>query len=177
MPRVKRKGKAHRGYSDAHIYELLTGRPRFGRGFGLQLYEADLQYAAVHYGEGEQWHRTSEAALVVADAEARQAWDDLKDRLLAEWIDLRPCCRPWAWWRWDSPDPYQGGMSEGVFLAECGLFLHDAEAASWAAMTTDTTAGPDDGLDSPWHEVAHYDDGHVNFQKHVAGVRTDEETT
>ena len=46
-----------------------------------------------------------------------------------------------------------------------------------AAMTTETTAGPDDGLDSPWHEVAHYDDGHVNFQKHVAGVRTDEETT
>ena len=181
MPRVKRKAKAHRGYSDGHINELLTGRPRFGRGFGLQLYEADLQYAAVHYGEGEQWHRTSEAALVVADAEAQHAWDDLRGRLLLEWVELRPCCRPWAWWRWDSAGHgYEAGdrpASEGVFLAERGLFLHDAEASAWAAMTTDTTAGPDDGMGSPWHEVAHYDDGHVNFLRHVAGVRTDEETT
>ena len=173
MPRVRRRGKPHRGYSDAHISELLTGRPRFGRGFGLQLYEADVQYAVAHYGAGGQWHQSSEAAFVVADAEAQHAWDDLKDRLLAEWIELRPCCRPWAWWRWDSPSPHQADMSEGVFLAEHGLFLHDAEAAAWAAMTSDTTAGPDDGLGSPWYEVAHYDDGRVNFLCHVAGMPMD----
>ena len=68
-------------------------------------------------------------------------------------------------------------MSEGVFLAERGLFLHEAEAAAWAAMTTDTSTGPDDGLGSAWHEAAHYDDGHVNFLHHVAGVPTEEETT
>ena len=157
MPRVRRKGKAHRGYSDSHIHELLTGQPRYGQGFNLRLHEA--------------------AALVGADGEARHAWDDLKDRLLVEWIDLRPCCRPWAWWRWDSPSPYQDDMSEGAFLAEHGLFLHEAEAAAWTAMTTDTTAGPDDGLGSPWYEVAHYDNGHVNFRHRVAGVPTDEETT
>jgi len=176
MPRVRRKGKAHRGYSDGHIHELLTGQPRYGQGFNLRRYEADVRAAVTHYGDDGQWHRTSEAALVVADGDARHAWDDNKGRILTEWVELRPCCRPWAWWRWDSPSPYQDDMSEGAFLAENGLFLHEAEAASWAAMTTDTTAGPDDELGSPWHEVAHYDNGHVNFRHHVAGIPTDAET-
>jgi hypothetical protein len=39
------------------------------------------------------------------DAAWREAWDDLRDKLLTKFIDDYPGHRPWAWWRFDCPAP------------------------------------------------------------------------
>lgn len=34
----------------------------------------------------------------------RQTWEKHRDAILAEWIELHPGTRPWAWWEYDRPD-------------------------------------------------------------------------
>lgn len=36
---------------------------------------------------------------------ARTLWNANRAELLAEWITDRPGSRPWAWWKWDAPEP------------------------------------------------------------------------
>ena len=39
------------------------------------------------------------------DAEMRTTWNDCRDRLLADWLAAYPRSRPYAWWRFDAPEP------------------------------------------------------------------------
>lgn len=39
--------------------------------------------------------------------ELRQAWEELRDELLALHIAERPGSRPWAWWQYDAPERRQ----------------------------------------------------------------------
>ena len=39
------------------------------------------------------------------DDELAEAWGVLGDELLAAFIAEQPGCRPWAWWRWQAPEP------------------------------------------------------------------------
>src|SRR5262245_24475643 len=41
----------------------------------------------------------------LTDAEARAAWEVLRDGLLPEFIAENPGRRPWAWWAFDAPGP------------------------------------------------------------------------
>jgi hypothetical protein len=41
----------------------------------------------------------------LGDDELAEAWEDLRDELVAEHIAQEPGTRPWAWWRWEAPEP------------------------------------------------------------------------
>ncbi len=45
----------------------------------------------------------------------RNIWDDVKSDLLKKFIKDHPCCRPWAWWKLDTPERRQqtGGSGDG----------------------------------------------------------------
>src|SRR5512134_1805319 len=36
-------------------------------------------------------------------AELRDDWEAVREAVLAEWIELHPGTRPWAWWVYDAP--------------------------------------------------------------------------
>lgn len=80
MPRgIKRRAKAKIEWSASHRRQLLSGHEFFGDGFG----------------RGES-----------LDLEAaREAWGDLREEMLPEFIREHPFTRPWAWWRFDAPQP------------------------------------------------------------------------
>lgn len=42
-----------------------------------------------------------------ADAAMRAAWDSVRSELLDGWITDNPGTRPFAWWRYDAPEPRQ----------------------------------------------------------------------
>lgn len=53
--------------------------------------------------------------LLVANEDTLKAtWHTHRDQILGEWIRRSPGCRPWAWWRYDSPEPRRrlGGKGE-----------------------------------------------------------------
>ena len=83
MPRFKRRAMIRResAYTDAHVDQLRTGHDFTGHGFGHR-----------HRGECD-------------DAAMREAWSELRDDILADWIAERPGSRPWAWWAFDATEP------------------------------------------------------------------------
>lgn len=86
MPRVTRKAKHRReGITPAHIEQLLTGHDFFNQAFGRTLF-----------------HPSTPAHAYDA---MREAWEDLRDELLPAWIAENPGTRPWAWWKFDAPEP------------------------------------------------------------------------
>jgi hypothetical protein len=57
------------------------------------------------------------------EAERRQGWERERDRLLAA---SDPGHRPWAWWRYDAPEPLSSDEHQTLQLDRLGL-LADAE--------------------------------------------------
>src|SRR3954451_19809015 len=88
MPRVKRKAKRRSaGYTEWHIYQLQTGIEFIDFGFGRdELFRED---------------------------EAREAWEIMREKIMADWIREQPGTRPWAWWRWDAPQPARRERIDG----------------------------------------------------------------
>ena len=83
MPRVKRRTKRRKtGYTEAQVDHLLTGHDMFGDGFGTDGPSGECNVDAMH-----------------------AAWLDLRDKLLRQWIAEQPGTRPYAWWRFDAPEP------------------------------------------------------------------------
>ena len=79
MPRTKQRAKRRRtGYERQHIRQLLTGQDFFGNAFG----------------KGDRCDREA----------MRAAWEELRDKLLADWISEKPGTRPYAWWCFDAPE-------------------------------------------------------------------------
>src|SRR4051794_23886652 len=92
MPRVLRKAKRRSaGYNDQHVYQLQTGFDLFGLAFGNE----------GSYGDAFD------------DAAAREAWEIMRDKIMAEWIREQPGTRPWAWWRFDAPAPARRECVDG----------------------------------------------------------------
>ena len=80
MTRVLRKSKRRRsGYTEHHVRQLLDGHELID---------------GMAFGHGDRFDETA----------AKTAWDIMGDNLLAEWIKAKPGTRPWAWWRWQSPE-------------------------------------------------------------------------
>ncbi|MCC6228523.1 MAG: hypothetical protein IT432_04775 [Phycisphaerales bacterium] len=52
---------------------------------------------------------------------ARRAWEELRDELLPEFIREHPLTRPWAWWRFDAPEPRSPLEPEREYLTRLGL--------------------------------------------------------
>jgi hypothetical protein len=51
---------------------------------------------------------------IATDETLRSAWNAAREWLVAEWIRQFPGTRPWAWWRYDSPEPRRrvGGVGD-----------------------------------------------------------------
>jgi hypothetical protein len=78
MPRVKKRTKLRRDLTDHHVTQLLTGFDFFGDAFGKG--KPNLE-------------------------DMRDAWDSLRDELLPKFIAENPGERPFAWWKFDAPEP------------------------------------------------------------------------
>lgn len=89
MPRVKRRAKTRyaKGYNQAHVDHLVTG-------MDLSLGRHGFVFGRCHR-DGVNYELM------------QQAWNDLRDDLLPEWIAEKPGTRPWAWWRFDAPEGRQ----------------------------------------------------------------------
>src|SRR5262245_15578212 len=94
MARVLRRAKRRDGgYTEHHIYQLQTG----------------IEFLDLGFGWDEPFR----------EAEAREAWEILRAKIMADWIRERPGCRPWAWWKWDAPQPARCERVDG------GIHPHD----------------------------------------------------
>lgn len=41
----------------------------------------------------------------LTEEELREAWEQLRETILADFIAKNPGRRPWAWWEYDAPEP------------------------------------------------------------------------
>ncbi len=80
MPRVKRKPhRRRRAWTNLHRLQLLHGHDFVGGAFGSgDAFDVD---------------------------QAREAWSDLRDELLADHVREHPGTRPWGWWAFDTREP------------------------------------------------------------------------
>lgn len=105
MPRVKRREKRRtEGYTQGHRIQLENG----------------FDFTPVESGGFGKWHVPPSRQTFDDDA-CRQGWHDLGDDILAEWIIELPRTRPWAWWRYDAPEPRPEGETEAAYLERLGL--------------------------------------------------------
>jgi hypothetical protein len=63
----------------------------------------DSERTREHLLTGQDWSVLDGPLL--DDGALRLAWEQLRDELLAEHVAEHPGSRPWAWWRWDAPEP------------------------------------------------------------------------
>jgi hypothetical protein len=87
MPRVRRKAKRRNDYTSQEIKLLTTG------------VSLTTRFGAVHKGTGDM------VAL-------REAWGDLRDELMDQWIAEYPFSRPFAWLLFDATEPRQRTTGE-----------------------------------------------------------------
>lgn len=123
MPRgIKRRAKAKMEWTREQRQQLLTGFEFFGQGFGR---------------DGSE-RRPLDLNL------AREAWEELREELLPEFIASKPFARPWAWWVFDAPEPRREAVDGGSG--------DDAEAwlgsPAWWAGFHETPPGPSRGCES-----------------------------
>jgi hypothetical protein len=56
------------------------------------------------------------------DDAAREAWGQLRDEIMQEWLRERPLSRPWAWWLYERDIPRPSGASvQRVYLYDHDL--------------------------------------------------------
>ncbi|MGV8057875.1 MAG: hypothetical protein AB2L12_07640 [Smithellaceae bacterium] len=68
-------------------------------------------------------------------------WDDVKDKILADWILKHPCSRPWAWWEYEAPkEAVQGwdyehfNSAQRLRVGGTGTPTHEV-LGSWGGFT------------------------------------------
>ena len=83
MPRLKRKLRERAGWDHYHRKQLLDGS---------------------HYFFGEGIGREGSLNEPLDVDRMKRAWEELRTELMAKWIKENPCTRPYAWWRFDSPE-------------------------------------------------------------------------
>ncbi len=107
--RKRRARHIREGYSDAKVEFLLTGNE-----------DRD--------DESEWWE------IFAWEKEARRvAWEDLREGLLADWIEEHPGTRPWAWWKYDAPKAKAPGVPDWHLseMVEPRLRVGGSGAPSW----------------------------------------------
>ena len=100
MPRVRRRIKQRKGYSQTHYDELLKGQGFFD-GWSLEKLKQKAQSA--------KYHNADNAELLVQQVkdvlvEMRELWYFEIGTMLPDWIAENPGTRPWAWWKFDAPE-------------------------------------------------------------------------
>jgi hypothetical protein len=107
MPRVLRRAKRRSaGYTEWHVYQLQAG----------------IEFAELGFGWQERFR----------EAEAREGWEIMREKILADWIREQPGTRPWAWWRWDAPQPARRERVDG------GVHPHDNKARTLKVASADS---------------------------------------
>jgi len=60
-----------------------------------------------------------------SDDETREGWKTCRADILQKWARYRPCKRPWAWWRYDSPEPRKRLGGKGSPYYEVMGWVHE----------------------------------------------------
>lgn len=63
----------------------------------------------------------------MTDNELRAAWNQIKDELLAGWIEELPGTRPFHWWRFSDPEPRRRLGGIGQPLHEVSAYVENYE--------------------------------------------------
>jgi len=103
MPRTNIRPRHNRRtkLTEAHVNQLLTGHDYLNIAFGRQTTNTEPDWDAM-----------------------RKAWDNLRDELLPAFIAQNPGRRPFAFWKFDAPEPRRGTVPrvardrKGI-IAEC----------------------------------------------------------
>lgn len=89
----------------------LRRRAVLGPQHTIQL-QCGFDHLGIGFGEGVDFD--SEAAA--------RAWNELREAIMSDWLERRPCTRPWAWWRFDrAMDRPHGRSLERIYLHAHGL--------------------------------------------------------
>jgi len=91
MPRFSRKSKRRETGSEGIVGHLLTGHCL------MCLLDPDNH----------------------SDEQLQAEWSKQRDTLLPEFVKANPGTRPWAWWKWDAPEPRRRERIDG------GVHPHD----------------------------------------------------
>ncbi|MQA88726.1 MAG: hypothetical protein GEU90_00630 [Gemmatimonas sp.] len=102
---------------DQHLVQLLTGNDHFDDAFGRGD-NFDEQWAREVWAERREeliryWRRGGSVPLAEV---AAKPWHDY-----VAWIEGSADTMPWAWWRFDAPEPRPPHESERVYLRRHGL--------------------------------------------------------
>jgi hypothetical protein len=89
MPRKRRLAKGRRGELSPSLHEFFATGDRFAP-------------RAAAAGLGSKW---GVVLLLPGLPHQEQAWREHRDVMLGDWIAERPGTRPWAFWRFDAPEP------------------------------------------------------------------------
>src|SRR4051812_17167373 len=94
MPRLAKKRPTRRMVYNDHHFEALTTGYDWWHSFRAP-------GAACHHVRSDDSPENSEFAA------KREAWAELADEIMPEWIEARPFTRPWAWWKFSAPERRQ----------------------------------------------------------------------
>ncbi|WP_232199382.1 hypothetical protein [Thioalkalivibrio thiocyanodenitrificans] len=61
------------------------------------------------------------------DERMRRDWERHRDQLLAEWSATNAGTRPFAWWKFDAPEPRPEAEAEREYLARHGLLTDEEQ--------------------------------------------------
>ncbi len=96
---------------------MPTNRKRKGRKL-----KTDRPPAIIEHLKTGRWNADTEGAvdcLLYSDNDFQNAWGELKDNIMFEWIAEKAGTRPFAWWEVDCPrwkdDPFKGCFWHGTF--------------------------------------------------------------
>ena len=109
MPTNRTHRRQHRRWTPEHRETLLTGRCYFHEHApGFYLASGDLNLNQIE-----------------------AAWRELEDDLLARFVLDHPGARPWAWWRFDAPEPTRQWISGFDAFANGPVDLLVSEILDW----------------------------------------------
>jgi hypothetical protein len=120
----QRKARQRREWTQGHLLQLSCGHDLFGDGFGGPVKRALPDQL-------RDW------ITPAVDDDMRRCWNCHADEVMRDHTNLKPCSRPFAWWRYSASEPRDACREEAEQLHGLGL-LSDDEINARRVLDADT---------------------------------------